>query len=386
MTTSILTHFPSSHPTIAFRTHALRSGYPRSPDTLPARKQVFFSHDLPCENLYSVMRRLNRLLRQGRGVIVANDWVELATTATYDTRKAVISVTHNDTDYYYGLATTFQNTIDAFVAVSQRSFDTLCALLPHRREDIHHIRTGVEIPPSRDPRDARDPRDPRNASAMPLRIIYAGRFDPEKRTTDLPLIAARLHDAGIACAWTLLGDGVERAAVEAAWPRGVAVDVRGRVSAAAARAALGSHDVFILGSTVEGLPVALLEAGAAGVVPIVSRIESGIPEVVTDGVTGMLREPGDVAGFADAIACLASDRASLHRMSAAVRAQVSARFDVRDTALQYANVAERAAAHRAAHGWRATGPFTGSRLDRRWLPNTLVRAVRRSMYALRTGR
>jgi hypothetical protein len=53
------------------------------------------------------------------------------------------------------------------------------------------------------------------------------------------------------------------------------------------------------------------------------------------------------------------------------------RFDVTRSAGELMSVAERAVVRRRERGYRRTGPFTGSRLDRRWLPNALVRAVRR---------
>ncbi|MEJ7892822.1 MAG: glycosyltransferase family 4 protein [Solirubrobacteraceae bacterium] len=69
---------------------------------------------------------------------------------------------------------------------------------------------------------------------------------------------------------------------------------------------LGGGDVFVLASVVaadgqmEGIPVALMEALACGV-PVVATRLSGIPELVVDGETGLLAEPSDVAGIADAL-------------------------------------------------------------------------------------
>ena len=66
-------------------------------------------------------------------------------------------------------------------------------------------------------------------------------------------------------------------------------------------------DVLALSSThKEGLPNVLLEALAMGV-PVVSSRLAGTPEVVIDGVTGLLVEPGDVDGLATAIRRLADD-------------------------------------------------------------------------------
>ena len=56
----------------------------------------------------------------------------------------------------------------------------------------------------------------------------------------------------------------------------------------------------------DGIPVVLMEAGAAGL-PLVSTPVSGIPELVRHGQTGWLVAPGDAVELADAIATLATD-------------------------------------------------------------------------------
>jgi len=123
--------------------------------------------------------------------------------------------------------------------------------------------------------------------------------------------------------------------------------------------------------------VALLEAGAAGVVPVVSDLRSGVREVVENGQSGYRAAPGDIRAFADAIATLARDRDGLERMSGAIRAVVSRDWNIVTNAAEYEALFE---------GWpelrrhRRSTPrrLYGSRLDRPWLPNALVRAIRRA--------
>lgn len=86
---------------------------------------------------------------------------------------------------------------------------------------------------------------------------------------------------------------------------------------------LPAFDVFALSSRFEGLPIALLEALAAGV-PCVATTAGGIPEVVVDGREGFLVEPGDAAGLARCAAVLIDDvelRARMGRAAAARGAQ-----------------------------------------------------------------
>ena len=76
---------------------------------------------------------------------------------------------------------------------------------------------------------------------------------------------------------------------------------------------------------VDGLPNVLLEAMAAGRAVIASRV-AGIPDVVTDGVDGILVEEKDVAGLAAALARLAGDPALRQRLGASARAMVTRRL------------------------------------------------------------
>ena len=84
-------------------------------------------------------------------------------------------------------------------------------------------------------------------------------------------------------------------------------------------------DIFILPTYAEGLPIAALEAMAAGL-PVITTPVGGIPELVDDGVEGYLVEPGDAEALADRIAYLIYDPEQRQLMGR--RAQAKARqFD-----------------------------------------------------------
>ncbi|HXA94455.1 MAG TPA: glycosyltransferase, partial [Candidatus Dormibacteraeota bacterium] len=94
-------------------------------------------------------------------------------------------------------------------------------------------------------------------------------------------------------------------------------------------ALLGTMDCFALASTrTEGVPQALLQAFAAGVPVVASRI-GGIPEVVTDERTGLLVESESVEALAAGIARVLDDPAAAAHRARAGRALVEARFSHR---------------------------------------------------------
>jgi glycosyltransferase involved in cell wall biosynthesis len=88
-----------------------------------------------------------------------------------------------------------------------------------------------------------------------------------------------------------------------------------------------SHDVFLLASDYEGLPLSLLEAMGCGLVPVVSDLESGVREIV-DSTNGILVPMLDVAGYARAIIYLHKHRDELAAKSKAARERVQTEFSV----------------------------------------------------------
>lgn len=86
---------------------------------------------------------------------------------------------------------------------------------------------------------------------------------------------------------------------------------------------LPSMDLFVLPTTRDMTPWAVMEAAAVGL-PIVSSTVGAIGEMVLDGVTGFLLDPADERGFIQAVERLLADPASRQRMGAAARRHVDA--------------------------------------------------------------
>jgi len=141
------------------------------------------------------------------------------------------------------------------------------------------------------------------------------------------LLDAFARTAGLEQVWLMLvGDGPQRASLEES---ASTLGIRDRVTFCGTRRDLGNllpaMDVFALPSLWEGLPLALLLAMGAGRAVVATRL-AGIPEVVTDGETGLLVEPGDVAGIGSALARVCGDAMLRARLGAAARGSVRERF------------------------------------------------------------
>lgn len=128
-------------------------------------------------------------------------------------------------------------------------------------------------------------------------------------------VLARVADARLA----VVGNGVLRGQLERqARSLGLGGQLRFFDYRGPSARQLRSLDVFVSPSPWEAMPIAPLEAMACGV-PQIAVNTGGTPEVVSDGVTGLLCQPNDPAGLAEAITRLLSSPALRQRMSVASR-------------------------------------------------------------------
>lgn len=140
--------------------------------------------------------------------------------------------------------------------------------------------------------------------------------------------------AGLPARFVFIGDGLERAKIEATFgERGLFLGYR-----ADSRDIIAAGDAFVLPSIhSEDMPLAILDAMALGK-PVVSTRLAGIPEEVEDCVTGLLAEPGDAKGLADALQKLTRDAGLRARMGEAGRRRFAATFDISAMAQGYATL------------------------------------------------
>ena len=97
---------------------------------------------------------------------------------------------------------------------------------------------------------------------------------------------------------------------------------------------LAASDVLLLSSRIEGLPGCIVEAGMLGV-PAAAFAVAGVPEVVSEGETGLLAEPGDVNGLAQHLRTLIDDGALRERLGEAARDRCHSRFEIGSIAPRY---------------------------------------------------
>lgn len=172
----------------------------------------------------------------------------------------------------------------------------------------------------------------------PFHISCVGQLQPAKGLHVLLDAAALLRSRGRRVRVTLVGDGPYAASLaERARATNVDVVFTGRLDQDRVRAVYADSDAFVLASFAEGVPVVLMEAMACGVPCVATRI-TGIPELIRDGVDGLLVTPSDVEELAHAISALIDDRGLARRLADSARVRVSERYDLDANVDQLANV------------------------------------------------
>jgi N-acetyl-alpha-D-glucosaminyl L-malate synthase BshA len=159
---------------------------------------------------------------------------------------------------------------------------------------------------------------PRFAKPGEHLLVHLSNFRPVKRILDVIETFARVARA-LPARLLLIGDGPDRSAAEFLALRlgvGDRVDFVGKQENVNELLALS--DLMLMPSEMESFGLAALEAMACRVPAVATRV-GGVPELIEDGVNGLLYEVGDVDGMAAGAISILSDPALLERMSDAAR-------------------------------------------------------------------
>lgn len=163
---------------------------------------------------------------------------------------------------------------------------------------------------------------PASKPGPPVTALWLGVMGAVKRLDVLVAALRQVPEMHL----RLVGSGPERAAVERA---AAAADLSGRITVhdpvADPAPLFDKVHLFILPSAAENCPLALLQAMAAGL-PVVATRVGGIPEVVRDGVDGLLVPPGDPHALATSLQSLLADPSALRRMGASARERVTSQY------------------------------------------------------------
>jgi colanic acid/amylovoran biosynthesis glycosyltransferase len=177
----------------------------------------------------------------------------------------------------------------------------------------------------------------------PVRLLSAGRLAPEKSLHTLVDAASLLRKGGAEFHLTIAGDGPLLAFLRR---RLRDLDLEDCVSLPGFLAheklarLYQEADLFVLPSAAEGVPVVLMEAMSNGV-PCVSTRITGVPELIEDGVSGLLVTPSDAGALAGALARLIESPSLRVQLGEGGWQRVRAQFDLTTNVSRLSGILER---------------------------------------------
>jgi glycosyltransferase involved in cell wall biosynthesis len=212
---------------------------------------------------------------------------------------------------------------DAIAVLAQAELEAYCRMVPAQQVLI--------LPNAIDCAPYAGVSRPRSDPAQPLKLAYVGRLIRSKGLYEAVQAMSIAKTRGIKASLVIAGSGPDESALRDYVDKlGVASDVRftGPIFGDRKIGMLAESDAFVFATChPEGLPYALLEAMAAGLPVITTRV-GAIPDVVADGVHGLFVPGSDPQAIYRAIAELSADRDLLARMSAACRTRVAVAYSM----------------------------------------------------------
>jgi glycosyltransferase involved in cell wall biosynthesis len=147
-----------------------------------------------------------------------------------------------------------------------------------------------------------------------LLLLYVGRLSHEKQLGHIKAVLDQIPGTRLA----LVGDGPARSELEHHFA-GTATKFNGYLQGEALLQAYASADIFVFPSAIESFGLVVVEAMAAGLPVVASRV-GGVCDIIEEGQTGFTFDVGDVAGLVEGVRQIAANRERMREMGRAARA------------------------------------------------------------------
>jgi glycosyltransferase involved in cell wall biosynthesis len=283
----------------------------------------------PTDDHFVTLANLRRAVELLEPDVVAPNFSDLAYAVAMQLRYSgvrTLAIAHTDHRYYQDLMTKFPHW-DAAVAVSGTIERWLAPIAG--RKPLDTIVYGV--PASGRPRTS--------SKSGPIRLAYVGRITRvQKRVMDLVPLVNTLAAIGVEAELHIVGDGPDRDELTKKLQTTGSVQVKyhGGRSPEWVEKFWPTMDIAVLVSEFEGTSITMLEAMGHGVVPVVTRVASGVGDWIEEDVTGVTAPVGEPEHLARQIAMLEADRDKLATMATNAWRKVSSELGLDSMAKSYA--------------------------------------------------
>lgn len=292
-----------------------------------------------------------------------------------------VVVLHSDDPRFYKTAILFSRRIFRWIAPTTKLAKQCESYLPEPlRARIwtipHGVRTDIFY------------KNHGNAGFAGRKIVFIGYLAENKGADLLPDILRLVLDSCPDASITLIGDGPLRSHLEQEFRKQGMYDrckFTGFVSQDNVAKCLRESDLFLLPTMIEGFGLTIVEAMLSGAITVVSRLPGITEDIIDDGISGVLVDPGDIKGFAEAIVHLLKNPERLRSMSDAAITTATERYSATRMIDAYESLFFEADDRKnvtqpAVLGWirETIGEVMKQGVDRKWLFNRAMEIWKRS--------
>lgn len=271
-----------------------------------------------------IARKIRKHLTNN-SIVVSNDGgIELKSIKLLKFQIPIVYIVHGDNQYYYKVIKEYAGIIDGIIGVSKHVVTKAKSIKQCSNTIVSSIR--FPVPANTYWKYAFDKK---------IRIAFVGTLVESKGVLEFEKIISKIESYNIPYHFNIIGEGPLKKSLQKVFQYNKNVSFKGSIDNLQVLQLHSEHDIIILPSKSEGLPVSIIEAMKAGVVPLASNIKSGIPELISDGVTGYKIEIGKESEYAEHIRFLFKNPAKLQEMSKNCIAFANSEFDPLKQTLAY---------------------------------------------------
>lgn len=313
------------------------------------------------DNVYYTLNKLKQHISP-KSIIVANDMPELKMCVMLKIKNPLVYIIHGDFEDYYYCCEIFQDYMDTIIAYSSHIALRLKSRLKNENRNkvklIYYPVASIVAG---------------NNVHNHLHIVFAGSLIHRKGADILPEIVHQLDSFNVRYKLSIVGIGVLEDFLKSDLSHHNNVHFLGQKSHSETLEVFQQSDILLFPTRLEGLPNVLVEAMKAGCIPVISNIESGVPDVIIHGKNGFLIERDDVNAFVQTIVDLSNNNKLRGQLRKNAINTANQMFDPFKNAKMYMEAFINTASKSVLPNLpKPIGPI----LDQKFLPNFLVRFLR----------
>jgi len=279
---------------------------------------------------YRILRKIKNHLNE-KSIIISNDGgLDLEVVKYFKLDIPVVFIIHGDYKHYYNVINEKGQLISSVITVSDYLKDQVIELKNSNPDKLRFKVSSIKFP-------VPDIEKNIKSKSKELRLAFVGSLFEAKGVLKLKIITDLLDKRNINYHLNVIGAGPENQKLKTLFDTNPNVTLVGKLSNEEVIKSHENHDILLLPSSGEGLPVVVVEAMKCGVVPMATSLKSGIPELIEHKVNGYTVDLNHPNQYADYIEELSKEREKLYEMSAICKRKANQMFNPWNQTQAYEN-------------------------------------------------